>query len=128
MDFARLLWQDWSPTWGFTNSEFQATARSFDNPDFVDVVVHSYRHRYGLVEGDPAYQTERAIEAQPVITVPTVIIDPTEETLASPDSRAEHETHFTHLVELHTVAAGHNPAQEQPADFAAAVLRLHTQA
>jgi pimeloyl-ACP methyl ester carboxylesterase len=128
-DYTRLLWREWSPNWKFTEAEFAATAPSFSNPDFVDVVVHSYRHRYGLVAGDPAYdQTERAIEAQPVITVPTVIIDPTEETLASPDSRAEHETHFTHLVELHTVAAGHNPPQERPADFAAAVLRLHTQA
>ena len=125
-DYTRLLWREWSPNWQFTEAEFAATAPSFSNPDFVDVVVHSYRHRYGLVAGDPAYdQTERAIEAQPVITVPTVIIDPTEETLASPDSRAEHETHFTNLVELHTVAAGHNPAQEQPADFAAAILRLH---
>jgi pimeloyl-ACP methyl ester carboxylesterase len=128
-DYTRLLWREWSPNWHFTESEFAATAPSFSNPDFVDVVVHSYRHRYGLVAGDPAYdQTEHAIEAQPVITVPTVIVDPTEETLASPDSRAEHETHFTNLVELHTVAAGHNPAQEQPADFAEAILRLHAQA
>ena len=123
--YTRLLWREWSPNWKFTEAEFAATAPSFSNPDFVDVVVHSYRHRYGLVAGDPAYdQTERAIEAQPVITVPTVIIDPTEDTLSSPDSRAEHETHFTNLVELHTVAAGHNPAQEQPADFAESILRL----
>jgi pimeloyl-ACP methyl ester carboxylesterase len=128
-DYTRLLWQEWSPNWHFSQAEFAATVPSFHNPDFVDVVVHSYRHRYGLVAGDPAYdQTERAIEAQPVITVPTTIVDPTEETLASPDSRAEHETHFTNLVELHTVAAGHNPPQEQPADFAAALLRLHAQA
>jgi pimeloyl-ACP methyl ester carboxylesterase len=128
-DYTRLLWREWSPNWHFTESEFAATAPSFGNPDFVDVVVHSYRHRYGLVAGDPAYdQTEHAIEAQPVITVPTVIVDPTEETLASPDSRAEHETHFTNLVELRTVAAGHNPAQEQPADFTAAIQRLHAQA
>ncbi|HEY2279232.1 MAG TPA: alpha/beta hydrolase [Streptosporangiaceae bacterium] len=128
-DYTRLLWREWSPNWHFSPAEFAATAPSFGNPDFVDVVVHSYRHRYGLVAGDPAYdQTERAIEAQPVITVPTVIVDPTEETLGSPDSRAEHETHFTNLVELHIVAAGHNPPQEQPADFAAALLRLHAQA
>jgi pimeloyl-ACP methyl ester carboxylesterase len=125
-DYTRLLWREWSPNWHFTEAEFAATAPSFSNPDFVDVVVHSYRHRYGLVAGDPAYdQTEQAIEAQPVITVPTVIVDPTEETLSSPDSRAEHETHFTNLVELRTVAAGHNPAQEQPADFTAAIQRLH---
>lgn len=128
-DYTRLLWREWSPNWHFSAAEFAATAPSFSNPDFVDVVVHSYRHRYGLVAGDPAYdQTEQAIEAQPVITVPTVIVDPTEETLYSPEPRAEHETHFINLVELRTVAAGHNPAQEQPADFAAAILRLHAQA
>jgi pimeloyl-ACP methyl ester carboxylesterase len=128
-DYTRLLWREWSPNWHFTEAEFAVTAPSFSNPDFVDVVVHSYRHRYGLVAGDPAYdQTEQAIEAQPVITVPTVIVDPTKETLYSPEPRAEHETHFTNLVELRTVAAGHNPAQEQPADFAAAIQRLHTQA
>jgi pimeloyl-ACP methyl ester carboxylesterase len=126
-DYTRLLWREWSPTWHFSEAEFAATAASFHNPDFVDVVVHSYRHRYALVDGDPAYdQTEQAIAAQPVITVPTVVLDPTTDTLHEPEPRAEHESHFTNLVELRTVAAGHNPAQEQPADFAAAILRLHT--
>jgi pimeloyl-ACP methyl ester carboxylesterase len=127
-DYTRLLWREWSPTWAFSDAEFAATAASFHNPDFVDVVVHSYRHRYALVEGDPAYdQTELAIEAQPAITVPTTILDPTEATLYSPDSRAEHETHFTQLVELSSVAAGHNVPQEQPGEFAAAIVRLHHQ-
>jgi pimeloyl-ACP methyl ester carboxylesterase len=125
-DYARLLWREWSPAWPFTDAEFAATATSFSNPDFVDVVVHSYRHRYGLVAGDPAYdQTEKAITAQPDIAVPTVVLDPTEATLSSPKPRAEHERHFTNLVELRTVVAGHNVPQEQPAEFAAAILRLH---
>jgi pimeloyl-ACP methyl ester carboxylesterase len=124
-DYTRLLWREWSPTWRFTDGEFAATATSFSNPDFVDVVVHSYRHRFALVDGDPAYdQTEQAIAAQPQITVPTVILDPTEDTLYSPDPRAEHESHFTNLVELRTVDAGHNVPQEQPGEFAAAILRL----
>jgi pimeloyl-ACP methyl ester carboxylesterase len=124
-DYTRLLWHEWSPTWAFTDAEFAATAASFRNPDFVDVVVHSYRHRFALADGDPAYdQTEQAIAAQPQITVPTVILDPTEATLSSPDPRAEHERHFTDLVEVRTVDAGHNVPQEQPADFAAAILRL----
>jgi pimeloyl-ACP methyl ester carboxylesterase len=126
-DYTRLLWQEWSPTWSFTDTEFAATATSFSNPDFVDVVVHSYRHRFGLADGDPAYdQTEQAIAAQPQITVPTVILDPTEATLSSPDPRAEHETHFPNLVDLRTVDSGHNVPQEQPAEFAAAILRLRT--
>ena len=125
-DYTRLLWREWSPNWHFTEAEFTATAPSFSNPDFVDVVVHSYRHRYGLAAGDPAYdQTERAIEAQPVITVPTVIVDPTEETLSSPDSRAEHETHFADLLAHRVVDGGHNLPQENPAAFTHAVTTLH---
>jgi pimeloyl-ACP methyl ester carboxylesterase len=125
-DYARLLWREWSPTWPFTDAEFAATATSFSNPDFVDVVVHSYRHRYGLVAGDPAYdQTEKAITAQPAITVPTVVLDPTQASLSSPQPRAVHESHFTNLIELRTVAAGHNVPQEQPGEFAQAILRLH---
>jgi pimeloyl-ACP methyl ester carboxylesterase len=124
-DYARLLWREWSPTWDFSDAEFSATQPSFNNPDFVGVVVHSYRHRFGLVAGDPAYEAaEEAIAAQPRIAVPTVILDPTEATLHAPESRAEHERHFSDLVELRTVDAGHNVPQEQPGEFAAAVLRL----
>ena len=127
-DFARQLWREWSPTWSFTEAEFAATAPSFGNPDFVDVVVHSYRHRFGLVGGDPAYeQTEQAIASQPRITVPTVVLESADDTLGGPEPRAEHESHFTNLAELRTVAAGHNLPQEQPDEFAAAVRHLHAQ-
>ncbi len=124
-EYARQLWYEWSPTWAFTDVEFAATAPSFDNPDFVDVVVHSYRHRYALTEGDPAYEAdEQRIAAQPVIGVPTVVLDPTKDGLGPASSRAEHEAHFTDLVEHVPVDTGHNPAQEDPASFADAVLRL----
>jgi pimeloyl-ACP methyl ester carboxylesterase len=124
-DYTRLLWREWSPGWAFTDEEFAATAMSFHNPDFVDVVVHSYRHRFALADGDPAYEpTEQLIAAQPQITVPTVILDPTEDTLYSPGPRSEHENHFPHLVDLRVVDAGHNVPQEQPGAFAAAILRL----
>lgn len=76
-EFARLLWQEGSPDRSFTDDEFAATAASFDNPDFVDIVVHSYRHRYGLAAGDPAHQElENELSTQPPIPVPTVVIDP----------------------------------------------------
>ncbi len=127
-DLARLLWQDWSPTWRFTDEDFAATAASFDNPDFVDVVVHSYRHRYGLVAGDPAYDaTEQAVAAQPAIDVPTVVLDPTHDGIADPQPTEEHRAHFTRLVNHETVATGHNPPQEDPDTFAAAVLRVHAE-
>ena len=59
-EFARLLWRLWSPAWRFDDATFDARAAPFDNPDFVDVVVHSYRHRFGLVAGDPAYEGSRS--------------------------------------------------------------------
>lgn len=123
-EFARLLWREWSPEWRFTDDEFAFTAASFDNPDFVDVVVHSYRHRYGLVPGDPAYQgLEDQIGPQPPITVPTVVIDPQRDGLVpvSP-GREAHAQHFPALLDMRSVQAGHNVPQEAPAAFADAVL------
>ena len=123
--FTRLLWQDWSPGWTFTDATFAATAPSFDNPDFVDVVVHSYRHRYGLVPGDPAYQaTEDAIAALPGIDVPTVIVDATRDGLGDPDQPEEHRRHFTRIEGNPRLPVGHNVPQESPAEFAAAVAQL----
>ncbi len=73
---ARLLWRMWSPTWAFDDETFERTATAFDNPDFVDVVIHSYRHRYGLAPGDPAYASiEAALALQPPIIVPAITID-----------------------------------------------------
>src|SRR5271157_2969724 len=73
---ARLLWRMWSPTWAFDEATFERTASAFDNPDFVEVVIHSYRHRYGLAPGDPQYEAiEAALATQPPITVPAITID-----------------------------------------------------
>ena len=123
--FARLLWQEWSPGWRFTDAEFAATAPSFDNPDFVDVVVHSYRHRYGLVAGDPAYdETEARIATLPTIGVPTVVVDATRDGLGPPPHPAEHRKHFTHLVANPHLAVGHDTPQEAPKLFGDAVALL----
>jgi hypothetical protein len=66
----------WSPTWRFDDATFDRSAAAFDNPDFVDVVIQSYRHRFGLVPGDPALAgIEAALAAQPPITVPTLTFD-----------------------------------------------------
>lgn len=124
-DFARTLWNEWSPTWHFSDATFAATAPSFDNPDFVDVVVHSYRHRYGLVAGDPAYQpTEDALARQPAITVPTVILEGEQGTVQPPKGRDAHEPHFPALVDYRALDAGHNVPQEAPAEFARAITDL----
>ena len=72
----RLLWRLWSPTWHFDDATFERSAAAFDNPDFVDVVIHSYRHRFGLVPGDPALAGIEALLAlQPPISVPTLSFD-----------------------------------------------------
>ena len=125
-ELARQLWSEWSPTWSVSDSVFDASARSFDNPDFVDTVIHSYRHRYGLTEGDPEHEAnERVIAAQRPIEVPTVVLDATADPLAEPRGREYHERSFTDLVGHRVVEAGHNPPQERPAEFADAIVMLH---
>jgi pimeloyl-ACP methyl ester carboxylesterase len=74
-DICRLLWREWSPSYRFDDATFERTAASFDNPDFVDVVIHSYRHRHGNAPGDPRFDAiERRLAARPPIAVPTVIL------------------------------------------------------
>jgi pimeloyl-ACP methyl ester carboxylesterase len=75
-DIARLLWANESPTWQFDDATFKRSAASFDNPDYVNVVIHSYRHRLGLAPGYPQYaDIEAKLATLPVITVPTVTLD-----------------------------------------------------
>ena len=74
-EICRLLWRDWSPGWRFDDATFEATAVSFDNPDFVEVSIHSYRQRYGNAPSDPRFDgVERRLAARPPITVPTVVL------------------------------------------------------
>lgn len=74
-DICRLLWQLWSPNWRFDNAMFEATAASFDNPDFVAVTIRFYRHRYGNAPGDPALEPpEQLLAERPTITVPTIAL------------------------------------------------------
>ena len=121
-----LLWRLWSPTWRFDRDTFLRSAPAFDNPDFVDVVIHSYRHRFGLVEGDPAYAAIEARLAQsPVITVPTITFDGADDGVRTPSSPQVHAKRFT-LRRDHRVVpgVGHNMPQEVPEVFAAAILEL----
>jgi pimeloyl-ACP methyl ester carboxylesterase len=125
-ELTRQLWQEWSPSWTIAEGVFAATATSFDNPDFVATVVHSYRHRYGLVPGDPAYEAdEQAIARQPAITVPTIVIDATEDPLDPPRPRSVHAERFRALVGYRRLATGHDVPQEDPAGFAEAISAVH---
>ena len=120
-EIARLLWRMWSPTWGFDEATFQRTAPAFDNPDFVAVVLHSYRHRYGLAQGDPAYDAIEALLAdQPPIGVAAITIDGDRDGV-NPGT-ADHARRFVGFHE-HRVfkGAGHNLPQERPEDWARAV-------
>ncbi|SLK14302.1 alpha/beta fold hydrolase [Arthrobacter sp. P2b] len=120
-----LLWRDWSPTWPDAAKAFPASAASLHNPDFVDVVIHSYRHRYGLVAGDPRYdELERRLAANPRIGVPTVVLEGGAAGVASA-SAAEHRDFFTGQYEHRLLPnIGHNLPQEDAETFAHAVLSL----
>lgn len=121
-DVARQLWRMWSPTWDFDDATFERSAMAFDNPDFVEVVIHSYRHRFGLVPGDPAVaHIETQLVAQPPITVPTITIDGDADGVNFGTSH--HASMFTGPHEHRVFSqAGHNLPQERPQDWALAVL------
>jgi pimeloyl-ACP methyl ester carboxylesterase len=123
---ARLLWRTWSPSWDFDDATFERSAAAFENPDFVDVVIHSYRHRHGLVDGDPAYAAiERSLAAQPSVTVAAITFDGTDDGVRPPSPASAHAHRFTGGREHRVLPkAGHNLPQEAPAAFADAVLQL----
>jgi len=125
-EISRLLWTLWSPKWTFTDATFEATARSFDNPDFVDVVIQSYRHRYGYAAGDPAFEElEKRLEKQPDITVPTISLHGDADGVSPLESSVAHKRHFTGPYDRRAVPdAGHNVPQEAPKVFADAVIEL----
>jgi pimeloyl-ACP methyl ester carboxylesterase len=125
-ELCRLLWRMWSPTWRFEEATYERSAAAFDNPDFVPVVIHSYRHRFGLVPGDPALEdTERRLAAQPAITVPTIVLHGHDNGVNPVRGSETHSRHFRGAYERRVIpASGHNLPQEVPAEFAAAVLAV----
>ncbi|MFM7010671.1 MAG: alpha/beta fold hydrolase [Betaproteobacteria bacterium] len=122
----KLLWRLWSPTWKFDSETFLRSAPAFDNPDFVDVVIHSYRHRFGLVPGDPAYAAmESRLAQSPTINVPTITFDGADDGVRSPSSASAQAHRFSGVREHRVVpGVGHNMPQEVPAVFAQAILEL----
>ncbi|MGD9212694.1 MAG: alpha/beta hydrolase [Desulfobacteraceae bacterium] len=123
-ELCKLLWRLWSPTWNFTDEDFNQSAISFDNPNFVDVVIHSYRHRFGLVSGDPTVEeTEQRLAKRPKITVPSITLDGDDDGVAPLGGSANHHHCFTGEYEHRVIrGAGHNLPQEAPQEFASAVL------
>jgi pimeloyl-ACP methyl ester carboxylesterase len=125
-EIAHVLWQQWSPNWGFDDATFDRTAAAFDNPDYVDIAIHSYRHRYGLAEGDPRYaEIEQRLAAQPVITVPTITLDGDSDGVTPVSDGSAHATKFADRRAHRVIpGAGHNLPQEEPELFVKAVIEL----
>jgi pimeloyl-ACP methyl ester carboxylesterase len=123
----RLLWETWSPTWHFTDDVFERTAASFDNLDFVDVVIHSYRHRNLNAPGEPRFATvERQLAERPKITAPSIVLYGADDGLGPPptDTPAERAP-FTALVARQVVSgAGHFMPREKPGVVSSAMLEL----
>lgn len=126
----KLLWQLWSPNWNFSEQTYEQTARSFENPDFVEVVIHSYRHRFALVAGDPTVaEIETRLARQPAIAVPTISFDGGGDGVMTIGDNAHHASKFTAAYEHRVIPrVGHNLPQEAPQAFAAAILDIRARA
>ncbi|WP_315755921.1 alpha/beta hydrolase [Bradyrhizobium sp. SZCCHNRI2007] len=123
-DFARLIWQTASPKWAFDDATFARSAAAFDNPDHVDIVVHNYRWRLGLAQGEAKYDAlEAKLATFPDITVPTITMEGDANGAPHPAPEA-YARKFTGRYEhrLITGGIGHNLPQEAPQAFAQAVL------
>ena len=125
-DLARLLWQLWSPNWPFTAETFDATAASFDNPDFVAVTVQSYRHRYGNAAGDPALEPfEERLAGRPTIAAPTIVLHGACDGVGPAEQSEHHAQYFTGRYERRVIpVAGHFLSRERPNAVVAAVRDL----
>lgn len=127
-DLCKLLWKLWSPNWHFTDAEYDRTAKSFDNPDFVDVVIHSYRHRIGNAPGEPRFKAiEEQLARRPKIQAPAITLYGADDGIARPSaepSAAERET-FVKLVARRVIdGVGHFMPREKPEAVSAALLEL----
>ncbi len=125
-ELCKLLWRLWSPNWRFDDATYERTTVSFDNPDFVEVVIHSYRHRFALVPGDPSVEkTEQRLATRPRIAVPTVVLHGGDNAVIPVSSSERHAGLFTGRYERRVIPLiGHNVPQEAPREFAAAILSL----
>ena len=126
-DIVRHLWETWAPTWEYTDEAFNRSAPSFDNPDFVDIVVHSYRHRHRNAPGEERFMdVERKLAEGPPITVPSIVLRGGDSGLGAPtEDSSEDERNFTNLVARRIVArAGHDLPVQRPDAVSEALLEL----
>jgi len=125
-EFNRLIWQTASPEWAFDDATFDRSAISFENPDHVDIVIHNYRWRIGIADGEPRYaDLEARLAESPVIAVPTITLEGDANGAPHPEP-ATYRARFTGRYEhrLITGRVGHNLPQEAPRAFADAVVDI----
>ena len=126
-DIIRHLWETWAPTWDYTDEAFNLSAPSFDNPDFVDIVLHSYRHRHMNAPGEDRFiEVELNLAEGPPVTVPSIVLRGADSGLGAPsqDPSAD-ERNFTQLVGRRIVSgAGHDLPVQRPDAVSAALLEL----
>ena len=125
-EFAELIWRTASPKWDFDDATFDRSAASFDNPDHVAIVIHNYRWRLGLAEGEPQYnELEKRLAEGPVITVPTVTLEGDANGAPHPDPSA-YAAKFAGPYLHRTIEGGigHNLPEEAPKAFADAILEF----
>jgi pimeloyl-ACP methyl ester carboxylesterase len=123
----RFLWETWSPTWHFSDETYNRTAASFDNPDFVDVVIHSYRHRIGNAPGEPRFkEVEQRLAQRPKINAPVITLYGADDGIARPAAENPNErTQMPNLVARRVIAgAGHFLPREKPEAVSSAILEL----
>jgi pimeloyl-ACP methyl ester carboxylesterase len=123
-DFNKLIWQLASPKWNFDNATFERSAASFDNPDHVSIVIHNYRWRIGLAEGERKYDDlEKRLAEAPLITVPTITLEGDANGAPHPDS-SSYARKFSgkYAHQIVKGGAGHNLPQEAPQSFAKAII------
>ena len=125
-EICRLLWRDWSPGWRFDDATFEQAAAAFDNPDFVPVVIHSYRHRHRHAPGDPRFDAiEGRLAQRPRIEVPSVILHGADDAVDFPGRTERHPAMFPDGTERHVIPdAGHFLPREQPGAVVDALLPL----
>ena len=123
----RYLWETWSPTWHYTDEIFERSALSFDNPDFVDVVIHSYRHRHMNAPGEDRFEKiEKELSKQPVVPVPAIILLGEDSGFGTPpNDAAEDYKKFSKLESSHIISgAGHDLPVQRPHEVSKALLEL----
>jgi len=124
-ELCKFLWRTWSPNWRFTDEEFEETAISWENPDWAEVTLHSYRHRWGHAEGDERYRAlEERMAQSPKILVPTILIQGTEDGANLPETSQGKDHFFTAGYRYRLVKAGHFIQREDPQSVIAAALEL----